>query len=53
MVIAHNKQELIDRVIYQIQCDLEDKDTTSIEEMLWKLNEETLRAYLPEADPFI
>ena len=53
MVIAHNKQELIDRVIYQIQRDLEDKDTTSIEEMLWKLNEETLRAYLPEADPFI
>jgi len=53
MKTAHPKQELIDRVIYQIQCDLEDKDTTSIEEMLWKLNEETLRAYLPEADPFI
>jgi hypothetical protein len=53
MKTAHLKQELVDRVIYQIQCDLEDKDTTALEELLFKLNDEVLRAYLPEADPFI
>jgi hypothetical protein len=50
MKTAHAKQELIDRVIYQIQCDLEDKDTTSIEELLKCLPESTLVAYLPEGE---
>ena len=48
MTVIHDKQELIDRVIYQIQCDLEDKDTTAIEELLWKLDDKFLIAYLPE-----
>ena len=48
MKTAHLKQELVDRVIYQIQYDLEDKDTTSLEELLWKLDDKFLIAYLPE-----
>jgi len=48
MKTAQAKQELVDRVIYQIQCDLEDKDTTAIEELLWKLDDKFLIAYLPE-----
>jgi hypothetical protein len=53
MPVVHNKQELIERVIYQIQLDLEDKDLTALEELLFKLDADVLRAYLPEADPFI
>ena len=45
-----DKQVLIDRVIYQIQMDLENKDTTAIEELLWKLDDKFLTAYLPEED---
>lgn len=48
MKVAHAKQLLVDRVIYQIQCDLEDKDTTSLEELLFKLEDKFLIAYLPE-----
>jgi hypothetical protein len=43
-----DKQELVDRVIYQIQMDLENMDTTAIEELLWKLDDKFLTAYLPE-----
>jgi hypothetical protein len=50
MKTAHLKQELVNRVIYQIQCDLEDRDTTAIEELLSKLDDQYLIAYLPEAD---
>ena len=50
MKTAHAKQELIDRVIYQIQCDLEDRDTTSLEELLFKLEDNFLIAYLPEGE---
>lgn len=48
MKTAMDKQELVDRVIYQIQMDLEDRDTTAIEELLWKLDDTFLIAYLPE-----
>jgi len=48
MKTAHAKQELVNRVIYQIQCDLEDRDTTAIEELLFKLDDKFLIAYLPE-----
>ena len=48
-----DKQILVDRVITQIQLDIENMDTTAIEELLFKLDVESLRAYLPEADPFI
>ena len=43
-----NKQILVDRVIYQIQLDLENMDTTAIEELLFKLDDQFLIAYLPE-----
>ena len=43
-----NKQELVNRVIYQIQMDLENRDTSSIEELLFKLDDKYLIAYLPE-----
>jgi hypothetical protein len=48
MKVAHDKQELVDRVITQIQMDIENMDTTSIEELLWKLDDKFLIAYLPE-----
>lgn len=48
MKTAMDKQELVDRVIYQIQMDLENMDTTAIEELLWKLDDKFLIAYLPE-----
>ena len=48
MKTAMDKQELVDRVITQIQMDLENMDTTSIEELLWKLEDKFLIAYLPE-----
>ena len=48
MQTAMDKQELVDRVIYQIQMDLENMDTTAIEELLFKLDEKYLMAYLPE-----
>lgn len=44
----YTKQELVDRVITQIQVDIENKDTTSIEELLRKLDDKFLIAYLPE-----
>lgn len=43
-----DKQELVDRVITQFQMDLENMDTTAIEELLWKLDDKFLIAYLPE-----
>lgn len=48
MQTAMDKQELVDCVIYQIQMDLENMDTTAIEELLWKLDDKFLTAYLPE-----
>ena len=48
MTTAMEKQELVDRVITQIQMDLENMDTTAIEELLWKLDDKFLTAYLPE-----
>ncbi len=43
-----DKEVLVDRVIYQIQMDLENMDTTAIAEMLAKLDDNILIAYLPE-----
>jgi hypothetical protein len=48
MKTAMDKQELVDRVITQIQMDLENMDTSAIEELLWKLDDKFLIAYLPE-----
>ena len=48
MITAMEKQVLIDRVIYQIQMDIENMDTTAIEELLFKLDDKFLIAYLPE-----
>ena len=48
MKTAMDKQELVDRVITQFQMDLENMDTTAIEELLWKLDDKFLIAYLPE-----
>ena len=43
-----DKEMLVDRVIYQIQMDLENMDTTAVAEMLANLDDEFLIAYLPE-----
>ena len=48
MTVIHDKQELVDLVIYQIQMDIQDMDTSAIEELLFKLDEKYLIAYLPE-----
>ena len=48
MKTAMDKQVLVDRVITQFQMDLENMDTTAIEELLWKLDDKFLIAYLPE-----
>jgi hypothetical protein len=48
MKVAHDKQELVDRVITQFQLDIENMDTSAIEELLWKLDDKYLIAYLPE-----
>jgi len=46
--MARDKQELVDLAITQFQLDIENMDTTAIEELLFKLDEESLIAYLPE-----
>lgn len=48
MQTAMEKQELVDRVIHQIQMDIENMDTTAIQELLWNLDNKILTAYLPE-----
>jgi hypothetical protein len=48
MKVAHDKQELVDLVITQFQLDIENMDTGAIEELLWKLDDKYLIAYLPE-----
>jgi hypothetical protein len=48
MKTAMDKQELVDRVITQIQMDLNNMDSSAIEELLWKLDDKFLIAYLPE-----
>jgi len=44
------KQELIDRVIGQIELDLENRDVTAIIELLNKLSVSVLESYLPEVE---
>ena len=46
-------QNLMDRVLAQIEQDIGNKDFTAIEELLNLVPEKNLRAFLPEADPFI
>jgi hypothetical protein len=41
-------QEVIDRVLDQIRCDVEDQDYTAIEELIKDLPAEQLKGYLPE-----
>ena len=48
MKTAMDKQVLVDRVITQFQMDIENMDTTAIEELLFKLDDKFLIAYLPE-----
>lgn len=48
MTVIHDKQELVDRVITQFQMDIENMDTSAIEELLFKLDDKFLIAYLPE-----
>lgn len=50
---AMDKQELVDRVINQIQTDINNMDTSAIEELLWKLDDKFLIAYLPEPEELL
>ena len=43
-------QDLIDRVLNQIEDDIKERDFTALEELLKCLPESTLLAYLPEGD---
>ena len=45
--------DLWDEVIHQIENDLEDQDTTALYEMLQRVPEDVLIAYLPEEREFI
>ena len=45
--------DLWDEVIYQIENDLEDRDTTALYEMLQRVPKDVLIAYLPEGREFI
>jgi len=47
---ANEKFLLVESVIEQIKVDLANGDTTAIEEMLVFLDDERLRAYLPEVE---
>ena len=42
------KQELVDKVLKQIKKDIENGDVSAIDEMLLSVDEESLKAYLPE-----
>jgi hypothetical protein len=48
-----DREQLLARVFDQLEDDIKDRDFTAIEELLKSVSNETLRAYLPEADPFI
>jgi len=49
-MIDETKQKLIDRVIGQIELDLENRDVTAIIELLNKLSVSVLESYLPEVE---
>jgi hypothetical protein len=49
-MIDETKQELIDRVIGQIELDLENRDVTAIFELLDKLSVSVLESYLSEVE---
>lgn len=42
--------ELLDRVIGQIQLDIESGDVTALEELLKRVPAKVLESYLPEVD---
>jgi hypothetical protein len=43
-------QELVDRVIGQIQLDIDSGDVTALEELLKRVPAKVLESYLPEVD---
>jgi len=43
-------QELVDRVIGQIQLDIDSGDVTALEELLRRVPAKVLESYLPEVD---
>ena len=43
-----DRQDLLDNVLNQIARDIEDRDFTAIEELIKKLPDTDLIAYLPE-----
>lgn len=43
-------QELVDRVITQIETDLRGSDLTALEELLKRVPAKVLESYLPEVD---
>lgn len=47
-LIFDRKQDLLDSVLHQIVRDIQSKDFTAIEELIRKLPDEDLIAYLPE-----
>jgi hypothetical protein len=49
-MIDETKQKLIDRVIGQIELDLENRDVTAIFELLDKLSVSVLESYLSEVE---
>jgi hypothetical protein len=42
--------ELVDRVVTQIQLDIESGDVTALEELLKRVPAKVLESYLPEVD---
>jgi hypothetical protein len=44
------EKPLIDRVITQIELDLQTGDLTALEELLKRVPEQVLESYLPEVD---
>lgn len=45
------REQLLDRVLDQIALDVEDRDFTAIEELISRLPDRDLIAYLPEYQP--
>jgi hypothetical protein len=44
------QKSLIDRVITQIELDIQSLDLTALEELLKRVPEQVLESYLPEVD---
>ena len=48
--IMNEMQELVDKVIGQIQLDIDSGDVTALEELLKRVPTKVLESYLPEVD---